>query len=356
MTRPRDGLRRATPMLAVVGTLLIACQYVGQSSLPTGTSAPGSGTAASPTVSLAPTQRATPTATASMSALDAYDLQVHQQANRYLALWADAIGDASPGAIVFVGELTHGGGWRGPNADNVKTAFMSGLIEVVGTVPSEAPPPGEVTWPDGKTQTVALMSAAEALAHMKAPAAGDRCTGCKPVRVTGAKLVAGEANTASGPATVPLWQFEFVPEDEPRTPITHVAVADRVIPPPLPDWNPYGGNPVGDRIDAIYGSPTDTRLTAVFVGAPLRGDSWCGADYTGEAVESDLAVVVVIHGERRHRPAGPSPGACLGLGATRTAVVNLASPLGSRTVLEVQFGQPVVLRSGDPPQEEIRQP
>jgi hypothetical protein len=350
---------RATGIAACLTSLLVACQYVGVQTSPTpdvATAAP----AVTPAPSTSPPNQptgsptATPAPTASPSASDAYDGKLHDQATHYLQLWAQAVGDAPPDAIVFIGELTRGGGWRGGNADNVKTAFLAGMIEAVEALPTATPPPAQISWPDGTTQAVSLLSAAEALTDMVANAeAPGSCAGCQPVKVTGAKLVTGQADTSHGPATVPLWQFEFVPADEPMTPITHVAVRDRVIPPARPPWDPYGSNPVGTRIDAVYGSAYDTSLTAVFLGAPLGGDSWCGADYTAEAVESDLAVVVIIHAEQHPPSAEPSPAGCLAVGRERSAVVNLASPLGSRTVLEVQFGQPVVLLSGGPPADVI---
>lgn len=77
-------------------------------------------------------------------------------------------------------------------------------------------------------------------------------------------------------------------------------------------------------------------LTASFVGAPLPGDQVCGEDYTGEAVESPLAIVVVITAH----PHGPFE-ACTAVGAQRTASVELAVPLGERAVLEVKQGLPV---------------
>jgi len=73
------------------------------------------------------------------------------------------------------------------------------------------------------------------------------------------------------------------------------------------------------------------------VGAPLPGDQPCGEDYTGDAVESDLAVVVIV---TRHAHA-TFGGGCSAVGADRNAVVTLAAPLGERAVLEVQQGLPV---------------
>ena len=64
----------------------------------------------------------------------------------------------------------------------------------------------------------------------------------------------------------------------------------------------------------------------------------CGEDYTAEAVESDLAVVVVV---ARHPHAAPFGAACSAVGARRTATATLAAPLGDRAVLDLQTGTPV---------------
>jgi hypothetical protein len=73
-----------------------------------------------------------------------------------------------------------------------------------------------------------------------------------------------------------------------------------------------------------------------FVGSPGPASQPCGADYTAEAVESDLAVVVIV---TEHR--NPGLATCTAVGARRTAAVELASPLGDRAVLEVREGLPV---------------
>ena len=65
-------------------------------------------------------------------------------------------------------------------------------------------------------------------------------------------------------------------------------------------------------------------------------DKPCGDDYTAEAVESDLAVVVIV---TRHPHA--TIGACSAVGARRTATATLAAPLGDRVVLDLQTGAPV---------------
>jgi hypothetical protein len=118
--------------------------------------------------------------------------------------------------------------------------------------------------------------------------------------------------------------------------LARVAVASNVTVAP-PAWDPYNG-PIGLAIYAASGSATGRELTVSFVGAPGPGSQGCGADYTGEAVESSEAVVVIVI----EHP-NLSIGACTAEGAPRTATVELAAPLGNRTVLEVQQGLPVAV-------------
>ncbi len=106
-----------------------------------------------------------------------------------------------------------------------------------------------------------------------------------------------------------------------------------------PAWDPENP-PQGVVPDTVEVSADGRDLLVTFVGSPHPASEPCGEDYTGEAVESDLAVVVIIV---RHSRLGPET--CTGIGAVRTTTITLAEPLGDRTVLDVQQGMPVeVLR------------
>ena len=94
--------------------------------------------------------------------------------------------------------------------------------------------------------------------------------------------------------------------------------------------------PVGLSIDRAIGGADSRDLEVVFTGAKEDASKPCGVDYTAESVESELAVVVIIH-ERRN----PGPAACTLAGFERTATVRLESRLGDRIVLEVKQGLPV---------------
>jgi hypothetical protein len=85
-----------------------------------------------------------------------------------------------------------------------------------------------------------------------------------------------------------------------------------------------------------HGKADARQNTVSFGGFPATGDQPCGSDHTAEAIESELAIEVIVI-ERRN----PTPAVCSVAGARRAALVDLASPLGDRAVLEVKEGLPV---------------
>jgi hypothetical protein len=255
------------------------------------------------------------------------------QAHAALDRWAAAVVAAGgPASVVPVGELTgQVGDWEVTAGDN-KASLMSGLVEAATTLSDAIPPDADVTWPDGSTTTVHLISAVEAVAAIQAGNSGP-CGGCPTLRVTDAHLTTGPITTTRGPAMAPVWEFTV---DGTAVKVTRVAIGKpiTVVPPPWDANHP----PEGVRIDSASGSITGTELTVSFTGAPDPGDRPCGEDYTTEAVESDLAVVVIVV---RHPHGSIFGESCLAVGATRVAAVTLAKPLGDRAVLEVQEGTPV---------------
>jgi len=258
--------------------------------------------------------------------------RLQQQAEAALARWAVAVAAAGgPSPVVLVGELTgQVGDWEAAVGDNNKRALYAGLLEAAASLPAEASPGGEVRWPDGTTATVPVLSAQQAVAAIRAGAAAP-CGDCAPLRITAARLTTGPIETSRGPATGPVWEFTV---QGTAVKVARVAVAHPITVVP-PHWDQVDP-PVGLAIDSASGTVGGRELTVAFVGAPLPGDQPCGEDYTAEAVESALAVVVIV---TRHPHA--ALGACSAVGARRTASVELAAPLGERAVLEVQQGLPV---------------
>lgn len=253
-----------------------------------------------------------------------------QRAQAVLSAWADAVAESGEqGAVTPVGELTgQVGDWEEAVGDNNKRALMDGLIASDRPLSEETPPDGEVVWQDGTTTNVPLMSAQQAIVAMASTTEAP-CANCTMLLVTDAQLMSGPIQTTRGPATAPVWEFTV---DGTAVKVTRVAIANPVV--VAPDEGGWG---LGLAIDSASGAVDGSEVTVAFVGAPNPGNMACGEDYTAEAVESDLAVVVIV---TRHPRVGLGE-ACSAVGARRTATARLAAPLGDRVVLDLQQGTPV---------------
>jgi hypothetical protein len=253
---------------------------------------------------------------------------VHQQAHEALERWADAVRANGGAGITFTGNLTSQiGSWEANNGDN-KDALEGGAITVTNALSEERPGRREVKWLDGTKVEVEVLSARQALDALIDSAAGD-CGGCEPLRVTEANLATDLAETSTGPAEVPKWVYSLRGSG---VRITRVAVDGGVTVDP-PPWN-ADDPPAGLSIDAAIGEPGSRKLTVQYVGA----DESCGLEPSVEAVESDLAVVVIVE----ELPGADADG-CRLIGRLRTAEVTLDAALGDRVVLEVRQGLPVPL-------------
>ncbi len=257
--------------------------------------------------------------------------KLHRQAEAALARWADAVAAAGgPSPVTLVGDLTgQVGDWEAAVGNNKQTLY-AGLVQAAVALPADLPPDGEVRWQDGTTATVRLISAQQAVAAIQTTATAP-CGECTAMQITAARLTTGPIETSRGPATAPVWAFTV---QGTGVRVTRVAIAHpiTVVPPP---WN-SNDPPIGLAIDSAKGTVGGRELLVSFTGAPRPGDQPCGEDYTAEAVESDLAVVVIV----TPHPHGMFE-ACTLEGAPRTATVELAAPLADRAVLEVQQGLPV---------------
>ncbi|MFG2058597.1 hypothetical protein ACGFI9_31690 [Micromonospora sp. NPDC048930] len=260
---------------------------------------------------------------------------LREQARAALARYDQAVRDAGDTArFVPVGELTRQlGDWEPANG-SAKESLAAGRVEAVGALPTTPTSAGELVWANGGKQTVPLISADEALAQLRAASAGG-CVDCAPLRVTAAHLTIMTVSTTRGPATVPAWEYtlEGTAVRLVRPAVDPSSVV-RVTPPPWDDDHPHGGL----SIESATTTAASRELTVTFTGVPDPGSRPCGADYSAEAVESDLAVVVIVV-EHRHA----DNESCGDVGAWRSATVELARQVGERAVLEVQQGLPVAL-------------
>jgi hypothetical protein len=263
--------------------------------------------------------------------------RLHKQAHDALARWADAVRESGGASVTFVGDLTGQiGDWEASVGDNNKSALMAGMIQAPHGLSSDPPASDKVRWLDGSSVDVKVMSASDTLAALVA-AAGSPCAECTPLEVTDAQQATGLTDTSRGAANAPIWVYSIAGSS---VKVTRVAVDESVTVNP-PPWN-ANDPPEGIRIDGATGTPESKKLTVQFVGSPDGADKPCGADYTAEAVESELAVVVIVE---EHPYSGPiaSGSGCDLVGVVRTAKVTLGYSLGQRAVLEVQQGLPVAV-------------
>jgi hypothetical protein len=259
--------------------------------------------------------------------------RLHRQAEEALDRWAQAVQDNGGSTIVFTGPLTSQiGAWEAAVAAKDKPALAGGALVASAPLSEDRPGKREVHWTDGPKVDTQVLSAAQAfdalVADVDAP-----CDTCTPLEVTAANLATSLAETSNGPAEVPTWVFTIKGT---AVRVTRVAVDGSVTVTP-PPWN-ADDPPEGLSIDLAIGDAGSRTLDVEFVGAPKGADDPCGADYTAEAVESDLAVVVIVHAVGHD---GAAPPGCRLVGKTRTATVSLSAPLGARVVLEGRQGLPV---------------
>ena len=226
------------------------------------------------------------------------------------------------------------GEWEPALQEIGKIAATSGMVVAATALPTASPPAGEVVWPDGTRREVGLVSAAEALRAMRAGKVND-CSGCTPLRVTGARLGTARLATVRGEATAPAWEFTV---DGSAARLTRIAIAPADVRPVTPTRAEPRHFPEvsGATVDA-----TGRRLSTEFMGMVNDGDRDCGADYTAEVVESTRGVVVLVYEHRN-----VSAVACRAIGRMRTLTTTLATPLGDRTVVELNAGLPVPVTHG----------
>lgn len=261
--------------------------------------------------------------------------RVHQQAQDALVRWAEAVRASGGASITFVGELTSQiGEWEVDVGGNNKLALMTGQVETMTDLANDQPGRREVRWLDDGTKTdVNVLSARAAFDSLVA--GRTECGGCEPLRVTGANLATGLVDTSRGTAEVPVWVYAL---QGTSVRVTRVAVDESVTVDP-PPWN-ADDPPVGISIESATGTSASRDLEVGFVGAKASGP--CGEDYMAEAVESELAIVVIVTGRPTTKPDNTAETTgCRLVGFARTAEVSLADELGTRAVLEVKQGLPV---------------
>ena len=261
--------------------------------------------------------------------------RIHARAQAELDQWAAAVAAAGGSqSFVPVGDLTGQiGDWEIGVGENDKIALMAGAVEAGFPLPTDTPPGALVRWDDGTTWMPPTISAQAALAALQGGHGAPTCPTCSSLQVTGARFTTARIETSRGPATAPAWEFTLAGT---AVKVTRIAVApagvvaiDASSLPSIDGW-------AGPSVELATGHASGLELTVTFTGAPDSGDKPCGADYSGQAIESATAIVVIV----TEHP-NPSPVGCRLVGARRTASVALAAPLAGRAVLDISQGLPV---------------
>jgi hypothetical protein len=209
-----------------------------------------------------------------------------------------------------------------------KDAFGSGHFKLGGTLPA-GPLPGLVRWADGTTLRLPLLTARAAFAELAAQRPCGGPYACGQLTVTGAQPGVVTVRTSRGLASVPAWRFTVAGLG---WKVSEVAVARSALA-VLPGFGPIppaGRNTAG--VNGLTAVSADGRtLTLSFTG------SACDAAWGAYRYESDGTVVA---GSWEKPSAGNTP--CPAVGMPHTARVTLARPLGTRVILDVASGLPLV--------------
>jgi len=221
----------------------------------------------------------------------------------------------------------------GFSSGNAKLAFGDGNLVYTGPPPSGAPA-GVVTWPDGSTSKVPVLSRAQAFSALKHNGVG-RCQGCKttPIAVTGARPTTMAVPTSRGTASVPAWEFTVSGVNGP--------VFQAALPPgsyfpvdsvrqPAENLGPLGKAFVGITMASLSGN--DGRaLKMILASSP------CGPAATWGGLVAEVGDVVVVGGWI-HDPHPPA--ACPAVLIGTRVTVRLAAPLSGRVILDAATGLP----------------
>ncbi|MFZ0162003.1 MAG: hypothetical protein WAL12_00315 [Trebonia sp.] len=216
---------------------------------------------------------------------------------------------------------------KGFSSGREKLAFMSGHFRLAGVLPA-GPLPGMVRWANGTTLRLPLLSARAAFAELAAERPCAVPNACGQLTVTGAEPGVVTVRTSRGPASVPAWRFTVAGLG---WKVSEVAVARSafVVLPGYGQIPPPGRDTRGvSELTAVSGNGRALRL--IFTGGACT-TAWGAYKY-------ESGSTVVVGSWERSSANGPCP--AVGIG--RTARVTLARPLGTRVVLDVASGLPLV--------------
>ena len=210
-------------------------------------------------------------------------------------------------------------------------AFADRALVFEGPPPSGRPA-GVVTWSDGSTMKVAVLSATRSF---EALTRGGSCVTCvsTPLVVTAARPATVAVPTSRGTASVPAWAFTIKGVS---SPVIQVALAPGSYVTPHDDGAIIPAKELGP-LGTGFAATTNARVSVTGRTLTLSLDGeYCDTKWGGLVYETGGAVVV---GGWLYRP--DPHGGCLAAIVGRLAVVRLAAPVGDRVVLEAATGRPV---------------
>jgi hypothetical protein len=215
----------------------------------------------------------------------------------------------------------------GFTSQHQKDALAAGRFILDGTLPSRRLT-STVTWAGGASHLAVPPLGAQAT--FRRLAANQSCANgpCGHFTVTGARPGSLTVLSNRGEATIPAWTFIV---NGPPYQVSEAALAPgsySSLPPYVP--HSLAGNFSGASLAAI--SPDGRVLTVTFTGGGCG--TWTGG---GLVYQTATAVVIGSWGVL-----GKASGACPAVGIINQATVRLASPLGTRPVLDTSSGEPVV--------------
>ena len=322
---PSAGRRPLALLAACLGLAVIAGCAASTSDLPSATPGNRAPSSAPASPSSAPASPASSAPRVNVAAFDAL-------ASREASAWARSALAVQwrTGLVVFLADELTSGPSGGFPSGAAKESFINGDLVFTGPPPSGAPA-GLVTWPDGSTMKVPVLSATQAFAELTS---SKECPGCAttPLEVTAIQPATLAIATSRGRATVPAWAF------------TLKGVSTPVIVAALPRGSyvlPGGtGAPKRKELDALGTDFVGADATVSADGRTLTlriGGSPCDTTWGGLVNETGGAVVV---GGWMHDPQ-QGPHGCQASLISRTTTVTLRAPVGGRVILDAATGQPV---------------
>ena len=309
-------------LVAVAGCAASTATSVGQSAAGTATKAASSvGTSAQPTE----TSTASPPPGAVNVA--AFDALARQEAAAWARsplakTWRDGL------VVLSTDGLSAGPNGGFPSGQD-KMDFINGDLVFTGPAPTGSPA-GVVSWPDGSTLKVPVLSEPKTFAVLTS---SRQCPACAttPLDVTAAKPTTLAVATSRGTAKVPAWAFTLKGVSGP---VIQAALPKGSYVTPGSTGNPSSERlaPLGKAFTGVMGateSADGRTLTLRLFGGP------CDTKWGGLVTEADGAVIV------GGWEVDPTPNvACAAVGIMLPTTVRLPAPVGHRVIIDASTGQP----------------